>query len=131
MQRIIFATNGFDFGYSGEFANVFEKVNLELEAKFTSPNFAINFFGFGNDTPNFDDNLELDFNRVKIRQLHFSPSLVWRGFLGFKVKLGVSYENFDVEETEGRFIDGFFTDLGRNTQQEFFWGKCVLQLFQF
>ncbi|UOY04820.1 metallophosphoesterase [Muricauda sp. SCSIO 64092] len=115
-----FATNGFDFGYRGEFANVFEKVNLELEAKFTSPNFAINFFGFGNDTPNFDDDVDFDFNRVKIRQLHFSPSLVWRGFLGSKVKLGVSYENFDVEETEGRFIEGFFTNLGRDTQQEFF-----------
>ena len=115
-----FATNGFDLGYSGEFANVFEKVNLELEARFTSPNFAINFFGFGNDTPNFDDDLELDFNRVKIRQLHFSPSLVWRGFLGSKVKLGVSYENFDVEETEDRFIDGFFTDQGRDTEQDFF-----------
>lgn len=117
-----FATSGFDFGYSGEFANVFEKVNLELEARFTSPNFAINFFGFGNDTENEDEvnPLELDFNRVKIRQMHFSPSLVWRGFLGSKVKLGVSYENFEVEETEDRFIEGFFTDQGRDTQQEFF-----------
>ena len=115
-----FATSGFDFGYSGEFANVLENVNLELDARFTSPNFAINFFGFGNDTPNFDEDLELDFNRVKMRQFHFSPSLVWRGFLGSKVKLGVSYENYDVEETEGRFIEGFFTNQGRDTQQDFF-----------
>jgi len=117
-----FATSGFDLGYSGEFAHVFEKVNLELEARFTSPNFAQNFFGFGNDTENEDEvnPLELDFNRVKIRQLHFSPSLVWRGFLGSKVKLGVSYENFDVEETEDRFIEGFFTNQGRDTQQDFF-----------
>ena len=117
-----FATNGFDLGYSGEFANVFEKVNLELEARFTSPNFAINFFGFGNDTPNFDEinPLELDFNRVKIRQMHFSPSLVWRGFLGSKVKFGVSYENFEVEESEGRFIEGFFTEAGRDPEQDFF-----------
>ena len=115
-----FATSGFDLGYSGEFANVFEKVNLELEARYTSPNFAINFFGFGNDTPNFDEDLELDFNRVKIRQLHFRPSLVWRGFYGSKVKLGVSYETYDVEETEGRFIEGFYTDQGRDPQQEFF-----------
>ena len=114
-----FATSGFDLGYSGEFANILEQVNLELEARFTSPNFAINFFGFGNDTPNFDEDLELDFNRVKMRQIYLSPSFVWRGFLGSKVKLGVSYENFDVEETEGRFIEGFFTDQGRDTQQEF------------
>ncbi len=114
-----FATNGFDFGYNGEFANIFENVNLELDARFTSPNFAINFFGFGNETPNFDDDLDFDFNRVKIRKIILTPSLVWRGQLGSKVRLGVSYENFDVEETEDRFIEGFFTDQGRDTQQDF------------
>lgn len=115
-----FATSGFDLGYMGEFANVLGSANLELSANFTSPNFARNFFGFGNDTPNFDDDLDLDFNRVKIRTIRFSPSLVWRGFLESKFKLGVSYENFEVEETEGRFIEGFFTDQGRDNQQEFF-----------
>ncbi|MGW9684180.1 metallophosphoesterase [Flagellimonas sp. 2504JD1-5] len=117
-----FATNGFDLGYKGEFANVFEGVNLELDARFTSPNFAINFFGFGNETENNDDDepLELDFNRVKIKTIKVAPSLVWRGRLGSKVKLGVSYENYDVEETEDRFIEDFFTNLGRETQQDFF-----------
>ncbi len=115
-----FATNGFDLGYNGEFANVFENVNLELNARFTSPNFSINFFGLGNETPNNDDELELDFNRVKIETIKFAPSLVWRGYLGSKFRLGVSYENYDVEETEGRFIEGFFTDAGRDTQQDFF-----------
>ena len=116
-----FATNGYDLGYKGEFANVFEGINLELAAKFTAPNFAINFFGFGNETENNDDEEELglDFNRVRIRTIKFAPSLVWRGFLGSKVRLGVSYENYDVEETEGRFIDGFFSDSGRDTEKDF------------
>lgn len=117
-----FATSGFDLGYRGEFANIFEGVNLELAAKFTSPNFAINFFGFGNDTENLDDSnpLELDFNRVKIETIKFAPSLVWRGDLGSKIRLGASYENYDVEETENRFIEGFFTNSNRDTQQDFF-----------
>ncbi len=116
-----FATNGFDLGYTGEFANVIGKANLELDAKFTSPNFAQNFFGFGNDTQNFDDEnpLELDFNRVKIRTINVAPSLVWRGFLGSKFKLGMSYENYEVEETEGRFIEDFYTGQGRDNKQEF------------
>lgn len=116
-----FATSGFDFGYNGEFANAFGKANLELSARFTSPNFSINFFGFGNETENNDDEepLELDFNRVKIRTLKFAPSLVWRGQLGSKVRLGASYENYDVEETENRFIEGFYSGQGRDTQQEF------------
>ncbi|WP_422857844.1 metallophosphoesterase [Flagellimonas sp. S174] len=116
-----FATSGFDLGYNGEFAHVFENVNFELDARFTSPNFAINFFGFGNETENNDDTeeLELDFNRVRIQTIKFKPSLVWRGRLGSKVRVGVSYENYDVEETEGRFIEGFFTDAGRDSQQDF------------
>ena len=117
-----FATSGFDLGYSGEFANVWGKINLELEARFTSPNFSVNFFGFGNETVNNDDDdpLELDFNRVKIRTLKFAPSLVWRGHLGSKIRLGASYENYDVEETENRFIEGFYTNQGRETEQDFF-----------
>ncbi|NKI31617.1 metallophosphoesterase [Croceivirga thetidis] len=116
-----FATSGFYLGYSGEFANVFGSANLELNAKFTSPNFAQNFFGFGNDTPNFDDEnpLELDFNRVKIRTIKFAPSLVWKGFLGSQVKLGLSYEDYEVEETEDRFIEGFYSDQNRDNQQSF------------
>lgn len=116
-----FATSGFDIGYKGEFANVFGGANLELQAKFTSPNFAQNFFGFGNDTPNFDDEnpLELDFNRVKIQTIRVAPSLVWRGFLGSQVKLGVSYEDYNVEETEGRFIEDFYSGQNRDNEQSF------------
>ena len=114
-----FATSGFDFKYQGEFAHVFENWNAELKARFTSPNFAINFFGFGNNTENFDDDLELDYNRVKLRQIDFSPSLVWRGQLGAKVKLGVSYENISVEETNDRFINTFYQENGEETNSDF------------
>ncbi|MCL6273911.1 metallophosphoesterase [Muricauda sp. 2012CJ35-5] len=117
-----FATNGFDFGYNGEFANVIEGVNLELDARFTSPNFSINFFGFGNETENIDDDhpLGLDYNRVKLSTIKFAPALVWRGRLGSKVKVGVSYEDYEVEETEDRFINEFFVDNGEENEQSFF-----------
>nr|WP_299341375.1 metallophosphoesterase [Allomuricauda sp.] len=116
-----FATSGFDLGYTGEFANVFNNVNFEFNARFTSPNFSVNFFGFGNETVNNDDEeeLEFDFNRVRIQTIKFAPSLVWRGRLDSKVRLGVSYESYEVEESEGRFIEGFFTDAGRDNEQDF------------
>ena len=81
-----FATNGFDFGYNGEFANFFEGINLELDARFTSPNFSINFFGFGNETENNDDDepLGLDYNRVKLSTIKIAPSLVWERANGIK-----------------------------------------------
>ncbi|SEB52957.1 Calcineurin-like phosphoesterase [Maribacter dokdonensis] len=114
-----FATSGFDVKYQGEFAHVFENWNAELKARFTSPNFAVNFFGLGNDTENFDDDLGLDFNRVKLRQIDFSPSMVWRGQLGAKVKLGLSYENISVEETNDRFINTFYQQNGEETNSDF------------
>jgi hypothetical protein len=117
-----FATSGFDLKYQGEFAHLFENWNGELTARFTSPNFAVNFFGYGNNTVNLDDDLELDYNRVKLRQMEFSPSLVWRGELGAKVKLGLSYQDISVEETDDRFINTFYQNNGEETNNSDFIG---------
>ena len=115
-----FATSGFDIGYKGEFAEVFGNTNFEIDAKFTSPNFSINFFGFGNETVNLDDDLELDYNRVKIQKIRIAPSLVWRGELGSKFRLGASFEAINVEETEDRFINLFYQANGEETENNFF-----------
>jgi outer membrane protein assembly factor BamA len=98
-----------------------EGVNLELGLRFTSPNFTQNFFGLGNQTINEDDGHPLgkDYNRVRIRTLKFAPALVWRGFLGSKVKLGASYENLEVEPTEDRFIAEFYADNDGEPDQSF------------
>jgi len=116
-----FATGGFDLSYHGEFAHVMEGVNLEVGLRFTSPNFTQNFFGLGNETINEDDAHPLgkDYNRVRIRNLKFAPALVWRGFLGSKVKLGASYETIEVEPTEDRFIAEFYADTGGDPDQSF------------
>ena len=118
-----FATSGFDFQYQGEFSNVIGSWNLGLNAKFTSPNYAVNFFGFGNSTPNLnsDDaaNFNLDYNRVKLSTLKFEPSLNWRGDLGAHVKVGLSYESVEVERTNNRFINTFYQANGAETQKDF------------
>jgi len=103
-----FATSGFEFGYKGEFANITNNANLELAARFTSPNFAVNFFGFGNETVNLDDELELDYNRVRLQTLKLLPSIVWRGQLESLLRLGISFESIGVEETEDRFVNTFY-----------------------
>jgi len=114
-----FATSGFELGYKGEFANALGKANFEIDTKLTSPNFAINFFGLGNETENFDDALGLDYNRVRYSMFKIAPSLVWRGQLGSKVRTGVSYESISVEETENRFINMFYQENGEETLKKF------------
>lgn len=103
-----FATSGFDISYQGDFARFIGKGFLRIRATLTSPNFTTNFFGLGNETPNFDDDLDLDFNRVKIETFAFEPSLVWNGEHGSSFSIGASYEQVSVEETENRFIETFY-----------------------
>lgn len=124
-----FATSGFELGYSGEFANVFGKANLELAAKFTSPNYAINFFDFGNETKNPDDTFDFDYNRVRLQTLRLSPSLVWRGQLDGKLRTGMSYESIEVEETTNRFINTFYVSNGESNNKNFF-GADVQYTFE-
>lgn len=114
-----FATKGIDFGYTAEFANVFEKWNLELETRFTTPNFSENFFGFGNETQNNDDDLGMDYNRVRLEQVFLKPSLVWHGYNGTKIKFGVDYENIEVEETEDRFVNTFYVANNEDSERSF------------
>ncbi|MFP2995735.1 metallophosphoesterase [Spongiivirga sp. MCCC 1A20706] len=114
-----FATSGFSLAYEGEFAKVFGKWNFMIEGLFTSSNYAINFFGFGNETENNDDELGLNFNRVRLSTSRFAPSLVWRGELGAKFQVGVSYENVEVEQTEDRFINQFLNTTGEISKNFF------------
>lgn len=114
-----FATSGFDLGYRGEFANVIGNWNLELAGKFTSPNFSINFFDFGNSTENEDNELGFDYNRVKLETVKIAPSLLWRGQLGGTFRTGISAETIEVEETENRFINTFYVANGEENRKSF------------
>jgi len=114
-----FATNGMEYGYAGEFANVFENWNLELETRFTTSNFSENFFGFGNETQNNDEALGMDYNRVKLEQTFIKPSFVWHGYNGAKVKLGASYDIREVDETTDRFVNTFYVANDKEIRKKF------------
>ncbi len=96
--------SGYDVSYSGEFANIFHNWNFGVEFKYNSPNFAQNFFGFGNDTEYDRDEVELDFNRVRIRQLRGAISLIRRGDNGGYFEIKPHIESFEVANTADRFI---------------------------
>lgn len=100
-----FATSGYELMYRLEVAKIFKHINLEVITELQSPNFTQNFFGYGNETKNFDDNLGLDYNRVKVRSFNFMPSLKWRSRSGSSVNFGVAYESVEVHNTQYRFIE--------------------------
>ncbi|OIQ30119.1 MAG: phosphoesterase [Bacteroidetes bacterium MedPE-SWsnd-G2] len=118
-----FATNGFDLQYTGEFSHVMGKLNLRVHGIYTSPNYSINFFGYGNSTPNpnydDDDTYTKDYNRVRLSTFNFAPTLVRKGDLGSEIRMGISYEAIEVEETEGRFINLVYQENGEETQEDY------------
>lgn len=99
-----FATQGFDIEYRGEFAGVLGEYNLLLGGKYTSPNFAVNFFGLGNDTENNQDELDFDYNRVKLSTYRALVGAVKNGRLGSYFEYNASFEGIRIDNTPGRFI---------------------------
>lgn len=100
-----FATSGYEVIYNGKFPKLFGKWDADVEGRFTSPNFSINYFGYGNETKNNEEDLGRDFNRVKIRILKVMPSLKKIGLFGGTFQLQTVYERINVEETPNRFIE--------------------------
>lgn len=99
-----FATNGYELKYKGIFPHVFGKWDLMADLLYTSPNFSSNFFGYGNETENFDADLGLNYNRVKIRTIEAAPALRLIGESGSVVTIQSMFERKQVATTSNRFI---------------------------
>ena len=140
-----FATEGYEINYNGEFANAVGNGNLRINVNYNSPNYAINFFGYGNSTPNPEadenDNLDvdLDYNRVKIRTFSVEPTLIWKAPLGSSFSIKALYESIEVERTEGRFLDeaisindalGTLAVDGSLFENQDFWGAEIAYHFE-
>lgn len=104
-----FATSGFDLRYKGEFAQVFGDWNLQVDAVVTSENFTNNFFGYGNETVNNDDDLGLDYNRVRTGIYAFNFGIVKHSDFGSSFGLKLLFEDFEIEDVPNRFITDYIS----------------------
>ena len=106
-----FATSGVELNYSSEIANILKNWNLGINATFTSPNYAMNYFGLGNNSynPEAFDLKEEDYNRVKISKLFAGTFIQWKGDLDAKIKIAMQYQKIKIDNTFGRFISNEFT----------------------
>ncbi|RMA58935.1 metallophosphoesterase [Ulvibacter antarcticus] len=82
-----FDTSSFDLTYSGEFANSIGDLNLSIGARVTSPNYTVNYFGYGNETLNPEDELGYDFNRVELQTYSANFGLLRNSSFGSYFKL--------------------------------------------
>ncbi|MCF1422938.1 metallophosphatase [Mangrovimonas futianensis] len=103
------ATSGYEFTYSGEFAHVFHNWNFGIEAGFTSPNYAMNFFGYGNESAYDDNAVDKQYNRIGIAQWYVAPSLIYRNEHGMKFTIKPIVEShkvdYNAQEATGEFFN--------------------------
>ncbi|MEG9327339.1 metallophosphatase [Salinimicrobium catena] len=107
--QYFFASQGYELNASAEFANVFYKWNFKLEGRYSSPNYFINYFGTGNDTQYDRDEVERRYNRVKLEQSSFKPSLVWRSDAEAFFSIGPTLETVQVKYRENTFLGDVFS----------------------
>lgn len=100
-----FATNGFELNYDFKYPKLKGNWDFELTSRFTSPNFAVNFFGYGNNSENNDRDDGMDYNRVRLQLFRIAPKIRRVGRMGSEFSIQTSFENIEVEMTENRFIN--------------------------
>jgi len=115
-----FATGGFEFMYNMYNPKAIGKWDFDLETQITSPNFAINFFGYGNNSIDQQDSFGMDYNRVRVRMLKAAPQIKKVGRFGSTLTFQTSFERYDIEKTGNRFIaTPNIVDLGVFNGQQF------------
>lgn len=102
--RFFTATGGFNVNYSGLLKEAVLDWDLGIDAKYTTPFFTQNFFGLSNESLYLRHQFEESYNRARIREFTFSPSLSKTGWKNVTHRFQMDVESFKVEKTEGRFV---------------------------
>ncbi len=89
----------FELAYGGIFGNIIPGWNFELNSYFTTKRFRYNFFGFGNETINPEEELGLSFNRAGLQEFKLDAGLAFH-MLRFKAL----YESYKLLQSEDRFF---------------------------
>ena len=100
-----FATSGLDFSYEGEFAGIMNDWNLVLAARYTTPNDTRNFFGYGNESTNNDDDLGMNYNRVRLSRIETAVGLLRNSDYGSTFSVKAKLEGIKVADNYLRYID--------------------------
>ena len=103
-----FRTQGFEADYSAEFAHIFYNWNFGLNAYYSSPNYTMNYFGSGNDTEYDPDDVSKSYNRVKMQQWRFAPSLIYRNTGGTTFTIKPLIESIEVGFDQNLFVSDRF-----------------------
>jgi predicted phosphodiesterase len=103
------STNGFEIAYNNEIANAIRNYNFAFETRYTTPAYSINFYGYGNETPNLEEINNIEYMRVRLEQFNAKMSILKRGRLGSVTKFSIPLDIINPNENENRYIETVFT----------------------
>lgn len=98
------STGGFNVGYKGIFKKAIRGWDAGIDAMYTTPFFARTYFGLGNESVNNVDEDDRDYNRVRISQFKFAPSISKKSWLNFKHQFQFNFEHSKVQLNDDRYI---------------------------
>ena len=111
-----FATNSFQFKYTGDYTDVLGKWDLNTSALWQEPFFVHNFFGVGNETQFLMDQFvapdddPIDYYRVRMDRLELDAGLSRNVGAKAKFYFGGGYKSIEIKNTANRFISDQSTD---------------------
>lgn len=94
-----FAFAAFEFQYDGMFSNVFPGWDLETGLYYSNDRYVKNFFGYGNETINQEDQLNIDYYRGRVRQFKSYVGLAY-----YHLRPRLIFESYDVKQMDSRFF---------------------------
>ncbi len=99
------ATGGVSANYSLSAPQVIGRYNLFMNALYNNQEYTMNFFGWGNETVNLQDSLELNYNRVKMTGFHLTPNFARSYHSGWSLSAGLNYFNMKLQEAPLRISE--------------------------
>jgi len=99
------ATGGFNAAYKGIFKKAISGWDFNLDAAYTTPRFAENFFGLSNESVYDKENTEREYNRARISKFNFAPSISKKSWMNLQHQFQLTFEDNKVQRNGDRFVD--------------------------
>ncbi|UWX59183.1 metallophosphoesterase [Chryseobacterium oranimense] len=99
------ATGGFNAAYKGIFKKAISGWDFNLDAAYTTPRFAENFFGLSNESQYDKENTEREYNRARISKFNFAPSISKKSWMNLQHQFQLTFEDNKVQRNGDRFVD--------------------------
>ncbi|MEJ6982542.1 metallophosphoesterase [Pedobacter sp. P351] len=96
-------THAHSINYTGNIYSIFGRnKDIIIQAAFNGPKYTFNYFGQGNSTPNVGD--DIDYYRVRTKNISFSTFFQRRFTQAFKIGIGPGYELYWIEKPLNNFL---------------------------